>query len=152
MLVSRAMFSKACMYAIRAVVLMASDSRSSTRWNLERIIQGTDAPPSFMAKVLQQLVHAGIVESTKGPGGGFALAPEVSLGLRLKDVVVAIDGDFLLSGCALGFPKCDARKPCPVHDEMTRIRERLDAMLSGTEIHRLGAELLAGEVFLRNKR
>ncbi|MCB9183678.1 MAG: Rrf2 family transcriptional regulator [Flavobacteriales bacterium] len=146
------MFSKACMYAIRAVVLMASDNGPGTRWNLERIVQGTDAPPSFMAKVLQQLVHAGMVESTKGPGGGFSLSPEIAAGLRLKDVVVAIDGDFLLAGCALGFPKCDARKPCPVHDEMTLIRERLDAMLSSTEIQRLGAELLAGEVFLRNKR
>lgn len=131
---------------------MASDNGPGTRWNLERIVQGTDAPPSFMAKVLQQLVHAGMVESTKGPGGGFSLSPEIAAGLRLKDVVVAIDGDFLLAGCALGFPKCDARKPCPVHDEMTLIRERLDAMLSSTEIQRLGAELLAGEVFLRNKR
>lgn len=140
------------MYAIRAVVLMASNREAHSRWNLERIVQGTDAPPSFMAKVLQQLVRAGIVVSVKGPGGGFMLAPKTATTLRLKDVVVAIDGDSLLSGCALGFPKCDARKPCPVHDEMTRIRERLDSVLSSTVIQHLGDELLAGEVFLKSKR
>lgn len=145
------MFSKACMYAIRALVLMASTPNSTARWTLGRIVSGTGAPEAFMAKVLQKLVHAGIIASVKGPGGGFALAPQRARTLKLADVVTAMDGDTLFKGCALGFPKCDENRPCPIHDQVVLVRERLKGVLANALIKDLGRDLEEGHAFLKGK-
>lgn len=143
------MFSKACMYAIRAVVLVASDQHK--RWSLGAITEGTGAPQAFMAKVLQKLVHAGILGSVKGHGGGFALAPGKAAALKLGTVVSAIDGDSLFRGCALGFPHCDDRKPCPVHDQVVHVRAGLRGILADTLITDLGHVLHEGGTHLKAK-
>lgn len=145
------MFSKACMYAIRAVVVIASSSKRGTYTPLSKITSLTGAPSAFMAKVLQQLVHAGVVTSVKGHGGGFGLDPKRAGSVKLGDVVRAIDGDALFSGCALGFPKCDAGRPCPMHDHVTRVRAELDRILADVRIAQLGDELAQGTSFLRGK-
>lgn len=69
------MFSKACMYAIRATVLLASDEAKGVRWTLSAIVEETGAPEAFMASILRKLVRAGILRSVKGPGGGFDMLP-----------------------------------------------------------------------------
>lgn len=145
------MFSKACMYAIRALVLMASSPNSTARWTLGRVVSGTGAPEAFMAKILQKLVRSGIIVSVKGPGGGFQLTDERAGTLKLGDVVAVMDGDALLEGCALGFPKCDAQKPCPIHDQVVAVRRRLSDVLTGTLIKDLGKDLEEGHAFLKGK-
>ncbi len=145
------MFSKACMYAIRATVLMASHQAHGHRWTLGMIAEETGAPEAFMAKILQRLVHAGILRSVKGPGGGFDIEPTKVRTLQLGEVVTAIDDDSLFTGCALGFPKCDARKPCPIHGQVVHVRERLNAVLTSTRIKDLGKEVDGGTAFLRGK-
>ena len=42
------MFSKACMYAIQATVLMASRHEQGPRWTLGMIVEQTGAPEAFM--------------------------------------------------------------------------------------------------------
>ncbi len=145
------MFSKACMYAIRATVLMASHQEQGQRWTLGMIAAETGAPEAFMAKILQKLVHAGILRSVKGPGGGFDIEPIKAKALQLGEVVTAIDDDALFNGCALGFPKCDARKPCPIHTQVVQVRERLQRVLTSTRIKDLGKELDDGTAFLKGK-
>lgn len=146
-----AMFSKACMYAIRAAVLMASDQGTQKRWTLGMIVDETGAPEAFMAKILQKLVHAGLLRSVKGPGGGFDIDPKRIPSLRLGEVVMAIDGDALFKGCALGFPKCDEKRPCPIHAQVAQVRERLQSVVGSTLIRDLGKELDDGTAFLRGK-
>ena len=145
------MFSKACMYAIRAVVLMATTHGHSGRWTLTDVARRTGAPEAFMAKILSKLAQAGILDSVKGPGGGFLLTSERAATLRLEEVVRTIDGDALFAGCALGFPKCDARKPCPIHDQVMQVRDRLHKLLTDTRIADLGHELEEGHSFLSDK-
>ena len=137
------------MYAIRAVVLIASEP--GKRWPLRTIAEGTGAPEAFMAKVLQKLVHAGILDSVKGHGGGFGSPKHKAPRLKLGDVVAAIDGDALFKGCALGFPRCDDRKPCPVHDKVVQVRTGVQGILGDTLIADLGYGLSDGDSFLRAK-
>ncbi len=139
------------MYAIRATVLIASHQAEGGRWTLNRIVDETGAPEAFMAKVLQKLVRAGILRSVKGPGGGFDIEPTKARSLELGEVVTAIDDDALFKGCALGFPRCDARKPCPIHHQVEQVRERLKGVLATTRIRDLGRELGSGEAFLKGK-
>jgi Rrf2 family protein len=73
---------------------------------------------------LQNLSRRGLVQSLKGPNGGFYLDKQ-SLKYSLADIVKAVDGDKIFSGCALGLDFCSETKPCPIHHEFKKIRKEL---------------------------
>ena len=56
-----------------------------------RLAEFHDVPPAYLAKALQAMASAGIVESRPGPRGGYRLArsPE---DITLLDIVTAVDG------------------------------------------------------------
>lgn len=145
-----AMFSRACVYGIRAIVCLAAcGSKEEGRLNLKEVAKRTDSPEAFTAKVLQQLSRAGLVRSVKGPNGGFEITTEEAKKVRLSHVVAAIDGDAIYTGCALGLHQCDAAKPCPLHDHFLGIREDLRRMLERTSVHDLMSGLRDGDTFLK---
>lgn len=145
----RTMFSKACQYAIRASILIAMEGRNGRRMSLVEIAERTGSPKAFTAKVLQQLARAGLVDSTKGPNGGFDLLPAKARKVKLSMVVKAMDGDEVYRGCGMGLPYCNAKKPCPLHDHFQQVREDLRKMLEGTDIHALSLGLGEGKAFLK---
>src|SRR5262247_2458737 len=51
-----------------------------------------DVPAAYLAKHLQSLARAGVLETVKGPRGGYRLARPATE-ITLLDVVEAIDGD-----------------------------------------------------------
>ena len=67
------MFSKTCEYAIRAVLFIAQKSADGTKIGIREIAKGIDSPEHFIAKILQDLSRKGMVQSQKGPAGGFYL-------------------------------------------------------------------------------
>lgn len=131
------MFSKACEYAIRAVVFIGAGDGKGRNLTLKAIASVTDSPEAFTAKVLQKLVHAGLVLSAKGPGGGFFIPPALARKVKLSHIVSAIDGDAIYTGCALGLPECSASKPCALHDHFLNVREDLRRMLERTTVQDL---------------
>ena len=57
-------------------------------------------PRDYLLKVLNSLVHAGILSSTRGPQGGYSLS-RAAEAITVLDVVETIEGP--LSGVALSF-------------------------------------------------
>ncbi len=143
------MFSKACQYAIRATTLLAMESDRGVRMGLQEIADRTGSPKAFTAKVLQQLVHAGILDSVKGPNGGFDLPPAKAMRIKLADVVEAIDGDNVYRGCGMGLTTCNDCQPCPLHDQFQKVRDDLRQMLETTDIHGLSLGLREGLTYLK---
>jgi len=142
------MFSKACEYGIRATIYIAGQSMAGQRAGLHEIASSIDSPEAFTAKILQQLVRAGIIQSAKGPNGGFEISSQKLKSLYLSRIVEAIDGDNLFNGCGLGLKECDEQKPCPVHDKFKAIREELRIMLESTSIIDLSKGIRVGETYL----
>lgn len=144
------MFSKACEYAIRAMMYIVSKSIDGSKVGIKEIASHTDTPEPFVAKVLQILSRRGIVGSMKGPNGGFYVEPK-SRNLLLIDIVKAIDGDDLFLSCGLGIKNCSERKPCPIHFEYKAIRDSIKNMLNTNTIKDLATGLVNGDTFLRKK-
>ena len=142
------MFSKACEYGIRAMILTAWRSQDGDRVNITEISERIGSPAAFTAKVMQHLVKAGLVSSLKGPTGGFSISPVDAKRVQLSQVVAAIDGDSIYRGCGLGLSECSDEKPCPVHDRFVAVREELRIMLEQTSIHDLCTGLDSGLTFL----
>ncbi|WP_257657429.1 RrF2 family transcriptional regulator [Parapedobacter lycopersici] len=144
------MFSKTCEYAIRAVIFIARESKDGRRVGVREIAQGIGSPVYFIAKILQELSKKGIIQSLKGPTGGFYMDGQ-SLDYTLADIVVAIDGDKLLTGCALGLNECSEKRPCPLHFEFRHIRKELHALLARTKLNELQDKFDASIFYLGSK-
>lgn len=143
------MFSKACEYGIRATLYIATQSMNDSRVSLKDIAREIESPPAFTAKILQSLARHGVVESLKGPTGGFTMDTSKARSLRLIDVVSAIDGDAIFNGCGLGLKTCDSHYPCPIHNDFAIVRDGLKRMLEETLIIDLALGLETGLSFLK---
>lgn len=108
------MFSKACRYAIRVALYLATHSHAQARFGVKPLAESLGIPVHFLGKILQQMVRAGLVSSSKGPGGGFYLT-EANRKVTLRDIVRSIDGPEIMEGCVLGFTECNADNPCALH-------------------------------------
>lgn len=143
------MFSKACEYGIKATIYIALQSLQQRRVSLKEIAEEIASPVAFTAKILHQLAKNNILDSTKGALGGFQISKERIDSIRLADVVHAIDSDSIYEGCGLGLNKCNANKPCPVHDKFAMVRAELKQMLQDTSLFELATGLETGITYLK---
>ena len=102
-------YSRSAEYAIRAFVHLAQVPEGKYAM-VKNIAEQEEIPAHFLAKILQQLARKGLLRSSKGPTGGFALRVEPNE-IRLLDIVEALDGLAPYQQCASGFPS--ARTKCP---------------------------------------
>ena len=144
------MFSKSCEYAIKAMIFVAQKSKDEIRVGVKEITKGIDAPEHFIAKILQDLVKKKLVNSVKGPNGGFYM-DKLNLKSSIADIVRAIDGDGFNKDCVIGLKACSEKNPCPVHFEYKEIKKNLITMLEGNTIADFKEKLDSGNFFLKNK-
>jgi Rrf2 family transcriptional regulator, iron-sulfur cluster assembly transcription factor len=137
-------FSKACEYGIRAAIYIAVNSLDDKRSSLKDIASEIGSPEAYTAKILQQLVKGGIIESVKGASGGFEIDSKTLNRIRLEDIVISIDGGFDETICVLGLKECSQKHPCPVHDKYKHIKSDLRSMLQNTTLREMSAGLKSG--------
>lgn len=143
------MLSKACEYGIRAVIFVAFKNFEELKPGLELIATDLNLPKPYTGKILQQLTKKKLLESKKGPGGGFFLN-EKQMQARIYDIILSIDGEDTFESCFFGMDKCTDSEPCPVHDVYTKVKADLIRGLREHTIEELAYKIVKGEVFLRN--
>ena len=142
------LFSKTCEYAIRAVFFIAHRTENGSKVGIKEIANGIGSPEYFLAKILQDLSRRGIIHSTKGPHGGFFI-DETNRKRTLFDVVDAIDGSGIFTGCGLGLKYCSEINPCPLHNQFKEIRNQIYLMLKNTPIEQFNEDLNLGITALK---
>jgi Rrf2 family protein len=130
------MFKKETEYAMRGLVYIQMQNHLGRKPGIVEIATEIDTPTSFTAKILQRLVRMRFIESIKGKNGGYYFDPDKKE-LPLKDVVMAIEGDRIFTGCGFGLKQCNEDNPCPLHDTYASIRESIEKLLSGETIQSL---------------
>ncbi len=143
------MFSKACEYAIRAAIFIASESEKGKRSSLRDIAREIDSPEAFTAKTLQKLSRSGIILSTKGAHGGFQVDKENLDNIKISQIVLAIDGDKVYTRCSLGLHNCSEDHPCPFHSRFKPVRSDLKEIVEKTSLRDLTSGLVSGDTFLK---
>jgi len=122
------MISNSCRYGIRAVVYLASRYPEKNNIGIKEISCDLMLPAPFMAKILQQLARHKILNSVKGPNGGFSLAKRPDT-ITVLDVIKIIDGEALFKNCLIHDGSCSevkkSRKTCTVHDDYSKIRANI---------------------------
>ncbi len=146
------MFSKACEYGIKAALFIAVTSGQERRVRLSEIAAGIESPEFFTSKILQKLVKCGIIDSVKGPSGGFEIKSRKPDGIRISEIVTAIDGNGIYEGCGLGFAHCNELRPCPLHHKFKNIRNDLKMMLENTTLKQLSEDIYTGNSYLTKNK
>lgn len=116
------MLAKTTEYAIRALVYIYIQNSEGKRPGFKEISNMIDSPEQFTAKVLQSLTRAQIISSMKGRGGGFFF-DDLSIPLKLYEVIESVEGDGFFLKCGFGLNHCDAGTPCPMHEGYSKVRE-----------------------------
>ena len=132
------MLSSTSDYALRAILVLAQ-ATDGRPLRADQIARATASPANYLAKTLNALAKAGLVNSTRGPYGGFGLAIPAAE-LSLAQIIDCFDEPRPQTRCLLGNAPCDSRRPCTAHTRWTAIKDARRVALADTTV----ADLLGG--------
>jgi Rrf2 family protein len=135
------MFNKETEYALRGLVYIQLQNNLGHRPGWVEIAKEIEAPPFYIAKILQRLVRLGYLHSLKGKGGGYYFDPQKPE-LTIRELVDATEGSKIITACGFGLKNCSASNPCPLHEKYAPIREAIEKLVSLETIQSLARKYI----------
>ena len=127
------MISQTAEYALRAVVLLGSQSGQPV--TTQEIARASQVPAGYLSKVLQSLGRCGLVEARRGLGGGYVLTRPLEQ-LTVYDVVQAVDPLVRIHRCPLKL-SAHAHRLCSLHQRLDDAVAMLESYFKQTTISSL---------------
>ncbi len=137
------MLSNTSKYAIRAVIYLALYTSPEKKVGIKEISGELGIPAPFLGKILQILTKHQILDSAKGPHGGFALK-KPAIDISLMDIIDVIDGVDSFNQCLIRTSVCSDENPCSLHDKVASYRNGLRSTLMTESIADLASEFRKG--------
>lgn len=131
--------SKKADYALLALRHMAAHGDRGAH-SARELAETYDIPAELLAKVLQQLVRAGLLASHQGIHGGYGLAQSPGT-ISVADVIQAIDGPLTVTACSDTDHSCDQYSKCNIRDPLWRLKDRIVAALAATSVAEIAADM-----------
>ena len=141
------MLSSTCKTAIKAVIYLASTCENGEKAGIREIATQIQASEHTVGKILQILAREGLINSAKGPSGGFFVS-RAQLNQTLIHLIEAIEGEQVFKECGLGLSKCSATHPCPIHHEYKIARERIEKLFRQNTLKDLCGPVSSGFAYL----
>jgi len=143
------MFNKETEYALRGLVYIKLQNLKERRPGMAEVAKEINAPPFFVAKILQRLVRTGFIQSVKGKGGGFFFDKDKP-DIPLEKLISATGSDRSFKGCGFGLKHCDEENPCPLHERYAPIKDAISKLVAEETVQSL-AEKVYKKEFNLNK-
>lgn len=115
------MLSTTAQHAVRALTSLATLGEGRAVLGRE-LAEKTGVPASYLAKILLVMNRAGLVEATRGMGGGYRLVRPAEE-IFLIEIVGPLDGVDGVEECMLGLKECSSEDPCALHDWWRAVRD-----------------------------
>jgi len=118
-------------YAVRALCCIVEQKQEVI--SAEQLVKSLEMPRPFLRKILQTLNKEGLLNSSKGKGGGFALAvsPEK---ITLTDVMKIFQGPIRLNECKFKKSDCPYISDCLLKKKIDEIEKEVIAKLKAITI------------------
>jgi Rrf2 family protein len=110
-------------YAVRVVVELAARQPGAVV-RTEELTGSTQVSRAHLAKIIQSLARAGLVQTRQGSAGGVSLRRDPGE-ITLRQMVEAVEGPILLNRCLARPGECARDSFCPVHPVWARIQALL---------------------------
>jgi Rrf2 family protein len=118
-------------YAVRALCCIAEQKQELI--SADQLVKSLEMPRPFLRKILQTLNKEGLLNSSKGKDGGFALA--VSPGeITLTDVMKIFQGSIRLNECKFKKSDCPHINDCLLKKKIDEIEKEVIAKLKAITI------------------
>lgn len=153
------MFSTRAEYGVRVMVALANSEESDGPSSLAQIAEANGLPFAYLEHLAARLKKAGLVESRRGPRGGYLLAKPASE-ISMAEIVAALEGDIApiecISSSGEGEVVCsredDADEPCPTKLLWTRVRGSIVSTLTNMTLADLVQEnAILGELLAERR-
>jgi Rrf2 family protein len=141
------MLSYTCKTAIKSVIYLASKSEQGEKAGIKEISENINASEHTVGKILQTLARQGLINSVKGPSGGFFINKEQQ-NQPISNIVETIEGKQVFKECGLGLSKCSALHPCPIHDEYKVARDMIEKLFREKKVKDLCDPVTNGLAYL----
>lgn len=126
------MYGKSTETAIAALSRLAEVyDGGTTRLSAVEIADSRGLQRAFVGKILSRLSQEGLIEGTRGPGGGFTFAKHPRE-VRLFDVFSLFERDNKTNDCPFGGGICGSGDKCPLHDQLADVKKATDKVLHKT--------------------
>ncbi|MBN2509135.1 MAG: Rrf2 family transcriptional regulator [Spirochaetales bacterium] len=99
-------------YALRAITQLAK-SYAGQPISIKELSKTEDISPEFLEQIFFKLRKAGIISSTRGPGGGFSLEKDPKE-ITIHDLFSAVGEGIELTPCS-GEEECEKAEECLTH-------------------------------------
>lgn len=126
------MLSRTSEYALRGLIYLAQHVEECPISG-KNIAAEAGIPPKYLSKVLGDLVRAGVLESSRGIGGGFRLSRPAKA-ISLIEVLTPFE-QFHLRRCPFGSATCGEDNPCLAHDKWKRVIDAEQRFFCKTSLH-----------------
>lgn len=131
------MLNKKTKYALHAVMALAK-RKDEGLVLIADLAESENIPKKFLEQILLDLKRAGILASTKGKGGGYAIARPAS-DISLGAIIRVIEGPLALVPCVSKqnpgiCEECHDPYTCGIRSVMKEVRDQTTAILDNTSI------------------
>jgi Rrf2 family protein len=140
------MFSTRAEYGVRVMVALARSGGQDSPSSLAQIAEDNGLPFAYLEHLAARLKKAGLIESRRGPRGGYLLAKPAEE-ISMADIVQSLEGDIAPIECIAsseGEVVCtrqgDSDEPCPTKVLWTRVRGSIVSTLTNMSLADLVAE------------
>jgi Rrf2 family iron-sulfur cluster assembly transcriptional regulator len=128
-------------YAVMAMTDLASRT-SGKATTLASIAETQQISKPYLEQLFARLRRRGLVESVRGPGGGYRLAKSAET-LSVADVVAAVDEPLRATRCLGIGPGCmKGGARCLTHDLWAETGRQIETYLAGVSL----ADVVAGNI------
>jgi FeS assembly SUF system regulator len=124
--------SKLADYAVVILTIMASSDEELM--SAAKLSTVSHVPEPTVSKILKMLSKGGIIESTRGIHGGYALSMKPSE-ITVENIIYAIDGPVLITECANGANvECSLGSACKMRGRWNEVNRAILLALSSVSL------------------
>ena len=105
---------------------------------------------SYLEQLFGKLRRRGLVESVRGPGGGYSLARDASK-VTVADIILAVDEPIDATSCG-GEENCHEDRRCMTHDLWAGLNKHIHAYLAQISLSQLIATKRDNRVVVHDRR
>lgn len=103
---------------------------------LRDIAQREDISVGYLEHIIPPLKAAGLITSSRGAHGGYALSKDPSE-INLREIVQALEGSLSPVDCVDSFEMCQRAQWCATRDIWTELGEKIMETLESVTLHDL---------------
>lgn len=140
------LLSQTSKYALEAAIHLGERGREQLV-PVAEIAEALGVPRNYLSKILHRMAQGGVLDSERGPRGGFRLAkaPEE---LGLADILAPLDPGLADRKCLLGRAQCSDTDPCPAHERWRELAGTIEDFLRSTTL----GDLIRNQPTRRSRR